>query len=134
MYAYQESKKVFVYYEIPSLELNNGNTTDFNKLETTKLAKKIVNAIGGIVEVEKEGTTFYFSKQPLVKSIWKNGTDRDQWRMLQIQNDDYDKLLRSKHDSDLIEALQPLKELYIKSHYKTRRFIIAEVIRVITGG
>jgi hypothetical protein len=135
IYAYPHTDKRHVYYELPSLDLNcKDNSIAGLNLQKWTIEKQIVKTVGAIFEVETEDQAVHYSRRPPIRAIWQNEADKLEWSVKRAAFDNV-KELKAEASTNLLRLqLEPIKELY-QSHtdYKTKRFILAEIIRIITS-
>lgn len=121
------------FIDIPDLSLNNGSSGDSYrvKLYGKKMFKH--NSIGSIhaVTMDENGQVTFNPKTAPV-DFWKNKEDLVKWKAVQAPFLKITELMRKGEVNQLAAVLKPIQEAYADARYEERRYILAEVIRIIT--
>lgn len=127
-----------LFYRINSLEENDGRSSNefenTNKLHLYEVKVFLFQRIGAIYKAEFMGGILSYNKGTKPESLWANVEDIIRWKALQVGEDNRQKIVDKTKDNQLRQTLKPIREAYINSDYIGRRVILAEVIRLITGG
>lgn len=132
VYAGQTEPGIFGYYQITTLESNNGESIAGMNCRRYKKPLFKNRTIGAIFPIESEADLVYFNINATPSAYWQNRDDVAGWQITNRSSELVEKKKKDAKKNEFESVLDPIRNAYQTASYQQRSLIIAEVIRIIT--
>lgn len=132
VYAGQVEPGLFGYFQITTMETNNGES--IVGLNCRRYKKRLFKnqTIGAIFPVESESDSIYYHVNAVPSAYWMNREDVAGWQITNRSSELLEKKKKDAKKNEFESILDPIRNAYHLASYQQRSLIIAEVIRIIT--